>query len=238
MRSVSVNKRVERIKDNKEEISRFIEEYKPFIASCTKNITGRYMTYGSDDELSIALIAFAEAIKTFDCTRGNFFPFAGRIIKNRIIDYYRKEKRNSNVISLNEYYKGDINKKGKDIRESEAIDRYSIYEDSYYRRIELEELTKELKKWDIKFLDLVNVSPRQKKTRKIYHSIIKYITATPELIEIMHKKKQIPISEIEKELGISRKKFERARKYIIAMVIIVSGDYEYIRGYIDWEVSK
>jgi RNA polymerase sigma factor len=237
MQSVSVNRRVVRIKDNKEEINRFIEEYKPFIASCTKSITGRYMTYGSDDELSIALIAFAEAIKSFDSTRGNFFPFAGRIIRNRIIDYYRKEKQNNNFISLNEYYNGNVNKKGKELRVVEAIDTYSIYEDNDYRRMELEELTEELKKWNITFSDLVSSSPKQKRTRKIYHSIIKYITEEPELINIIHKKRQLPISELEKELHIPRKKFERARKYIIAMVIIVTGDYEYIRGYIDWEVG-
>lgn len=45
-------------------------------------------------------------------------------------------------------------------------------------------------------------------------------------------KKYIPIAEIEKALKISRKKIERLRKYIIAIIIIITGDYYYIKEYI------
>ena len=34
------------------------------------------MSYGTDDELSIAMIAFVEAIRSFDSSKGNFQLFA------------------------------------------------------------------------------------------------------------------------------------------------------------------
>jgi len=43
-----------------------------------------------------------------------------------------------------------------------SIDKYSEEEISEYRRLELEQLKKELKEWDISFFDLVNISPKHK----------------------------------------------------------------------------
>lgn len=76
MKYVSINERVEDIKGNDEEINKLVEEYKPFIASCTEKFTGKYVTYGDCDELSIALIAFVESIEFFDSSKGNFLSFA------------------------------------------------------------------------------------------------------------------------------------------------------------------
>jgi len=55
-------------------------------------VVGRYVAYGQDDELSIALMAFVEAIRSYDVSKGNFLSFSQNVIKRRIIDYYRKEK--------------------------------------------------------------------------------------------------------------------------------------------------
>jgi DNA-directed RNA polymerase specialized sigma subunit len=62
----SLNERVIGIKDCREEIDKLIKEYKPFIASIVESHLGHYAEYGVDDELSIALIAFNEAIKKYD----------------------------------------------------------------------------------------------------------------------------------------------------------------------------
>jgi RNA polymerase sigma factor len=93
MSPLSINERVTYIKDNEIEINGFVEEYKPFIATCVQKATGRYVRYGTDDELSIGLMAFVEAIKAYDLNKGNFLSFSQNIIKRRLIDYYRKEKK-------------------------------------------------------------------------------------------------------------------------------------------------
>jgi RNA polymerase sigma factor (sigma-70 family) len=103
MQFTAIQERIESIRTNTDNINGFVEEYKPFIAACAEKVAGRYLTYGSDDELSIAMIAFTEAIRTFDQSRGNFFSFSRNVIKRRLIDYYRREKRHNNVISLNVY---------------------------------------------------------------------------------------------------------------------------------------
>jgi len=230
MQSIYINDRVEKIKGDEKEINRFVEEYKPFIASCTEKITGRYVRFGEDDELSIALMAFVEAVESYDSSKGNFLSFARNVISRRLIDHYRKEKRHGNVVSLNEYLNED--KEEIDFGAGESIDRHSIEQINEYRRFEIAELKEELQKWDITFEDLVESSPKHKKTREICGSITGYILSKPDIIKLIKQKKYVPITEIEKALKIPRKKVERLRKYIIAVIIVATGDYMYIRDYI------
>ncbi|MCX8131222.1 MAG: RNA polymerase sigma factor SigI [Clostridia bacterium] len=232
MQPVSINERVEKIKNNEDEINKLVEDYKPFIASCVEKVTGRYVRYGEDDELSIALMAFVEAVKSHDSAKGNFLTFSQNVIKRRLIDYYRKEKRHTNVISLTEYY-NDEDDSVVDLSAGEAIENFTREEISEYRRLELQQLKDELLAWDISFVQLAEASPKHDKTRKMYKDIVRFLLTEPELIKLIKQKKYIPIAEIEKSLDIPRKKIERARKYIIAVIIISTGDYQYIRDYLE-----
>jgi len=103
-----------------------------------------------------------------------------------------------------------------------------------YRKLEIEQLKAELGEWGISFFDLARTSPKYKRTKKLYNEVLQFILSRPDLIEQLKKKKQLPISEIEKCLNIPQKKIERARKYIIAAIIIMTGDYQYIKEYIRW----
>lgn len=233
MHSFTINERVESIKNDEYGINKFIEEYKPFIASCVEKTVGRYVVYGQDDELSIALIAFSEAIKAFDSSRGNFLSFAQNVIKRRIIDYYRKESKHSKTVFLSEYFKEDDDEE-YDLTTDKAIDDYSKEESSEYRRLEIEQLKKELEEWGISFFELPDVSPKHERTRRAYSDIIKFLLSDIELVSQIKIKKTLPIIQIEKSLRIPRKKIDRGRKYIIAVLIICTGDYEFIKDYINW----
>lgn len=230
MQTVNINERVAAIKDNEDEINRLVEEYKPFIASCTEKITGRYVRYGEDDELSIALMAFVEAIKFFDASKGSFLSFSQNVIKRRLIDYFRKESRYSNTISINEYTSEENDEYEMSVVKS--IEKYSEDMLTHNRRLELEQLSSELAEWDITFFDLASVSPKQDRTQKACSEIAGYLLSRPELIKLIKEKKSLPITDIINALGIPRKIIERSRKYIIAVVIIASGDYQYLRDYV------
>jgi RNA polymerase sigma factor len=232
MQVVFINERVEKIKNDQQEINRFVEEYKPFIASCTEKATGRYVRYGEDDELSIALMAFVEAINSYDSSKGNFLSFAQSVIKRRIIDYYRKEKKHFNVISISDY--AGEEDEDIDLSVNESLDRFSINQASEYRRMEIEDLKKELAAWDISFFELTESSPKHTRTRKMCNDIIGYLLAHNDLVSTIRRKKFLPVAEIEKALRIPRKKIERSRRYIIAVIIVMTGDYQYIKDYVSW----
>ncbi len=237
MKELTLNERVEQIKCSETDINQLVNEYKPFIASCVQKITGHFVNYGEDDELSIALIAFVEAIKSYDISKGNFLSFSQNVIKRRLIDYYRKEKKHSKVISITSF-SDENNDLEYDFTSNESMEIYSIQKISDYRKLELQDLKKELSDWDISFFDLVNISPKHEKTRRTYSEIIKFLVSCPELITQIKQKKLLPIAEIEKNLDIPRKTIERSRKYILAVIIILTGDYQYVSEYIDLGVIK
>ncbi|MFP2989070.1 sigma-70 family RNA polymerase sigma factor, partial [Bacillus velezensis] len=72
-----------------------IEQYKPFVAKTVSSVCNRYIDE-KDDEFSIGLIAFNEAIEKYSAEKGNsLLAFAELIIKRKVIDYIRKEARNA-----------------------------------------------------------------------------------------------------------------------------------------------
>lgn len=233
MAAGAINERVAELKNNEAGIDGFVEEYKPFIAACAEKTAGRYMRYGEDDELSIAMMGFTEAIRTFDNAKGNFLSFAQNVIKRRLIDYYRKERRHSGVLSLNGYTDGQDGE--FDLSENESMEQYSAERINELRKFELEELKAELAAWDISFAELVKVSPKHEKTRRICREITGFILARSDILRQIMEKRYLPVAEIEKEMKVPRKIVERSRKYIIAVILIAIGDYQYIRDYIKFE---
>jgi len=226
----AINARLTDIRDDMEKIGRFVEEYKPFIASCAEKMTGRHMDYGTDDELSIAMMAFVEAVRSFDGSKGNFFSFSRSVIKRRLIDHYRSEKRHSNVVSLN--VRMQDCEEEYDLSSSEAIRAFSDMNTAELRRIELKELGEELSRWGITYQDLARASPKHRKTRQQCAELAGMILSRPDMLQSVMTKRYLPVAALESASKIPRKLIERFRKYIIAVVIIAIGDYQYIRDYI------
>ncbi|EOC99751.1 RNA polymerase sigma-I factor [Caldisalinibacter kiritimatiensis] len=225
--------RVKKAKKDDKELNKLIEEYKPFIASTVQKKIGRFVKYGQDDELTIGMLAFKEAIESYDKNKGKFLSFAKRVINLRLIDYYRKH-----VNENNEVYMSQIIQENDDnvyeLGASKAIIKHQDKEENEVRKIEILEFKKELDKWGIKFTDLVKSSPKQKRVRDLYKNVAKSIVENEYILNKLLEKKKLPIKEIQNIMSIHRKKLERGRIYIIALVIVLTGDYEYIREYIDW----
>lgn len=235
----SLNDRVIRIKASKKEKNDLIQDYKPFIAATVEKCVGRYVTYGQDDELSIGLIAFEEAINHYDANKGNFLSFAQNVIRRRIIDYYRKEKKHQEVAHITELYP-------EEEREDNLYDyintaqqvqgEYFQQELNELRRQEIFQLKDELQAFDLSFSDIAKSSPKHKGTKKSYMDIVRFIVDNKEITDKIKQKKYIPVAEIQLATNLPRKTVERARNYVIAAVLILTGDYYSLREYIDWGV--
>lgn len=229
----SLEDRVEKAKKNSDEMNKLIEEYKPFIASTIQKRTGRFIEYGYDDELTIGMLAFKESVESFDRNKGKFLSFAKHVINLRMIDYYRKTKREGNVVSL-EVINQQEDENTIDIGAAKAIEEYEKEKENEARKLEILQYKSELKDWQIEFSDLVKVSPKQERLRKLYKEVARLILENKELFDVLISKKRLPIKEIEDRTGIHRKKLERGRIYIISLVVVMKGDYVYLKEYVDW----
>ncbi|MBI6873640.1 RNA polymerase sigma-I factor [Clostridium aciditolerans] len=228
----SLEERVEKAKKDKEELNKLIEIYKPFIASTIQKKTGRFLQYGYDDELTIGMMAFKEAVDSYDKNKGKFLNFAKMVINLRCIDYYRKNEKYKEMIYLQGLYESENEVACSQI-ENKAIEEYKNQEENKMRKLEIQEYEKELKKWGIEFLELVQASPKQEKLKNLYKEVAQFIVRESDVLDNLVSTKRLPIKEIQQNIPIHRKKIERGRIYIIALVIVLIGDYKFIREYIE-----
>ena len=77
----------------------FIKQHIPFIIKTVSQITGQYVTL-NQDEMSIALLAFNEAIDKYEEEREEFLPFAKVVIRSRVLNYLEKEQKRVEDTSL------------------------------------------------------------------------------------------------------------------------------------------
>ena len=73
-------------------LERFIEAHEAFVLRCASRHAGFAVTR-SDDEYSVALLAFYEAIKGYDPASGPFGAYASLVIGRRLADHYRSQHR-------------------------------------------------------------------------------------------------------------------------------------------------
>jgi len=220
-------------KTDKQKLNDLLEVYKPFIMSCTQKISGRFLRYGSDDELTIAMMAFTKAVERYLPEQGDFLNFARSIIRSRVIDYYRSQKRHSNKVIYLQQQEEETDDSAEDSVETQAsLTVYSEEKEREERLLEIKTLKEKLELFDISFYELENAAPRNKQTKQVCSKIISFLHNDRQAREQMLHNKMLPLNLIEKELGIKRKKFERHRKYIIAVLLIMSGDYPYLEEYV------
>ncbi|WP_442852659.1 RNA polymerase sigma factor SigI [Bacillus sp. 1NLA3E] len=216
-----------------------IDSYKPFIAKIVSSVCKRYIRE-SDDEFSIGLIAFNEAIEKFSPEKGrSLLSFAEVIIKRRIIDYIRKNSKENNLRldfgqdSLNEETVG-----GTSIENELSIEHHNKKNDELLRREEIVQFQQKLQSFDLSFLEIMEQSPKHADARKNAMTIAKILVESKDLSMILWEKKRLPIKELENLVHTSRKTIERNRKYIIAMAIILTGDFHYLRDYIKGVIEE
>ncbi|HBV85394.1 RNA polymerase sigma-I factor [Desulfosporosinus sp. BICA1-9] len=203
----------------------FIQNHKPFIMKICFNICKRYLTWGHDDELSIALVAFNEAIDSFKPNDGaSFYGFAKTVITRRLIDYFRKESKHQ-VLSLTPL-EADKN----DLYDYDSASSFELYKEEEQKN-DFAETTKNytivLAEYGITLEDLVEVSPKHRDSKSTLWRVAQELCEHPNLLKHLTKTKLLPLKELELLTGVKRKVLERGRKYLIATVLILS-DPEFV----------
>lgn len=214
--------------------SEFINENKKFIYKCTYTISKRYLQWENDDELSIALIAFNKACDNYTESKGNFYAYAKIIIKNSLIDYFRKIK-NSPLLTFDN---DDSNM--EKLNNNNSISKFELEMENKNRADEIIELNNELIKYKIDFTSLIKNSPKHNDTRNNVLSLVLKICNNSEITSFIVKNKQLPVKQICIYTGLNKKFVDKWRKYIIVLFIIFinSEKFIYIKSYLNIKVGE
>jgi len=216
-----------------------IKKYLPFILKVTARTCKRFVYLEDDDEVSIALMAFNEALTKYNVNqKTSFFSFAELVIRNRLIDYFRQMEQGTQDIpwsslSREEDEQDSFTAPIDKLTWQKAVDQHYEQEIAEMRREEIREYSEKLKEFGIEFKDLVKESPKHQDARISAYQVAKLIFEKESYREYLLRTKTLPLKNLEHEVQVSRKTLERRRKYIIALVIIFWGEFYFLQDYLE-----
>lgn len=212
----------------------FLESQRRFIINCAYRTTHKFITV-SDDEWSIALIAFSNAVKTYDKEKGNFLPFAEIIIKRQLIDYYRSIKKfhPEFIVNPNLFESNSENEETDASIKTEVTEKL-LHAPNDSMKYEIEAANETFREFGFSFFSLAECSPKSAKTKAACRQAVLSILHTPALLEEIYQSKQLPIKKIQKITKLPRKLLEHHRRYIIAALVILSGEYPLLAEYMSF----
>ena len=229
-------------KTDEQRLNNLIESSREFILGCASKATRRYITE-SDDEWSVAVLAFSEAVKSYDEEKGGFRGFAAVVIKRRLIDHFKSEIRFAGEIPMDPYnIEGEaeedeaapalimeVRQKTVEMAETSGGDPAVTK-----ARDEIEAAQQILREYGFSFFELTECSPKAEKTKRSCALAAKALLESDELMDKMRRGRTLPIKEMCEISGVPRKIVERHRKYIIAAAEIISGDFPILSGYLNY----
>jgi RNA polymerase sigma factor len=210
----------------------FIFQHHAFILNCLYRITHCYISK-SKDEWSIGLIAFSQAVKTYNSEKGAFLPYAELIIRRSLIDYYRSTHRFQSETPVDPL----LFQCNPEEDDSEAALKSVISEKLSVKpeenlRYEIASANEEFQKFGFSFYDLSFCSPKSEKTKQACKTAVLFLLENTAIKHETLITRQLPIKILQKNTDLPRKLLERHRKYIIAAMLILSGEYPLLAEYL------
>ncbi|QHE51214.1 RNA polymerase sigma factor SigI [Pontibacillus sp. HMF3514] len=229
----SLEEQVNLVQNGDEELqNQLLKQYQPFIAKSVSEVCKRYIDPSKDDEFSIGLVAFNDAMKSYSSDKGSsFLSFAKLVVKRKVIDYIRNDQNNPVVASLDqEYEEEDQMENPQEVRA--AKEQYQQETESWHRRIEIQDFSEKLKLYKLSFQELTEVSPKHRDARESAIKVARTINEDDELRAFVMEKRKLPMKLLTDKVEVSKKTLERNRKFILAIFIILNEDYVFLKDYI------
>ncbi|MEW6772256.1 MAG: sigma factor, partial [Bacillota bacterium] len=171
------------------------------------------------DELSVAWLALNEAIDQFRPGSGtSFLAFAKVVIRRRLVDYFRQEGRQAIPMS-------------QIPPETMVAATLEPVEEEQERGAELAEFGSRLRQFGLTLREIAAEAPRRD-ARQTLVKAAATLVAHDELMAKFYAQGRVPISDLAKRSGVHPKAIERGRKYLIAVALILDGDYPYLQEYL------
>ena len=100
---------------------------------------------------------------------------------------------------------------------------------------EIEQFKTELAKWGINMKVLAEHSPTHVRARAEYKEIARLVAAQSEIVHTIRTNTDFPVKKVKYLTKSPQKTIERARIYIIAYIMVHTGNYKYLKEFIDRE---
>ena len=207
---------------NQEMRNILIKQYLPFIVKTTSYHLNQYIEVENNDELTIAMIAFDEAITKYDVTKGGFISFAQKLIKNKLIDYQRTGDKEL-IVS----YDDPHNTIGAHIADTKNTETNIVEKD------ELNAYELSLNRFGLSYENLIEHSPKHKKTRITAMSLGKKSSKEQLIVDKLYATKRLPITKVATKFRTTIKIIKRSKALITSVIIAYTEKFETITNWIN-----
>lgn len=210
-----------RIKDT--DINILIEEHIPFIIKTINKLTNRYVSLENDEEFSVSLLAFNEAVQKYNSEKGPFLPFAQLVITSRLKNYFNKENKNRYNLSIE-----TLEEEGIQLRE----ELLNPIEDKTRLIEEIDLLKEELNLFGFTLEDLADEAPKHSDTRNNALKLSQKVSDDKLLTDFMYIKRRLPIKQISLKYSVTEKVIKGSKKFIITGIIIFYKNFRNLKLWI------
>ncbi|MDW7650810.1 MAG: RNA polymerase sigma-I factor [Bacillota bacterium] len=211
-----------------------LETYQPYIYKTASRCCKQFLQQGVDEELSVALLAFNEAIDSYRPKQGaGFLSFARLVIERRLADFFRKNASLQREIPFSSFAEEEeAGTAANKIERDTATQEYSELEARRDRQEEILYFRELLWQYRITLSELVRISPKHADARKRAMQAARIIAGDQQLLDYFKTRSELPLKALENKLAVSRKTLERQRKYIISLLLVYIEDLPHIREYL------
>ena len=211
MDSSSLDLYIDQVKNQIDLRNQFIHDYTPFVIKHVSELKHAYVCVRNDDEFSIALIAFNEAIDRYEISKGHFLSFARIVIESRLKNYWEKEKHHQH---------DDISNVEVAAPSDEDL------------HLELIAYENELSYFGLSFEDLSNHMPKHTDTKEAALNIAQEIALNAFIMTQVYIKKSLPVTLVSKSLKIGLKMVKNNKVFILGTSIIFYKKFDKIENWL------
>lgn len=219
-----ISERAEAAREDPAALDRLLEEEEPFILRQVTAVAG---VKAANDLLSVGMLAFVGAVRGYNSDRGDFPAYAGVCIRSRVLDVLRREAREAGrAIPL--YGEGEMNPAEARV----SLLRYNVEQERAALREEIAALDMALMAHGLTFAELSRVSPRHDSAKRRCVRLARHVLATKALREALDRTGRLPQGALALAFGLSPKTIEKHRRYIVALTVLLRGDFPMIQAFL------
>jgi len=205
-----------------------ITRYIPFIKARVARVLGRFADE-RDDEFSIGLGAFNEALDRFDASRQtSFLGFASLVINRRVIDEIRRTRRERSALPFSYLEAADDEEFGNRLV---AEDPTFLYE---YVEVEEDILSfqNQLALRGLSLSGLMSDIPSHIDTKRLCIRMARHLVDDPAFQDRFAADGSFSNADLARAVGVSTRTVERNRTFVRFLGLILRSDLDTLKFYI------
>lgn len=221
-----IKNRIKKAQSDSAELEQLLGDYLPLLKKQAGAAASPLLDY--EDRLSLAMLTFVSCVRQYTENRGSFISFFSVCFHNRINDEIRRQNR----------YLKSIQPPGSDAAELEAaagkasLEAYDREQERLSLCEEIDRLSEAIGVYGVVWKDLPRICPKQARAKATCRQLATAVLLNPEFHTMFFEQKKLPQAQLASALFISPKTIEKHRKYIVTLIILLSGDYPGIRAFL------